>query len=335
MLKRCAIFSLILSLPLFILSCAEESLVSKNTDQIQASCSLGYQEVQSSFSLATSPQDFAGLQTTLIVQSGANSSKSYAYSFNEGISALDVLLASGIEVEAADFGFGLAVCAINCLGQASSNCFGDPNGNSWAFFYKSLTDTQWQVSTVGANDYILNDGDMIAFVWTQTDQNFNPLSRPDNSLVLSQYFDMSNVSEEHPENFNGIQSGLWIKSDSNSEADIFALNFNSEITAYDTLVASGLDLEILDNPVFGPAICSIEGVGQVSSDCFGDPDGKSWAFFYKSVTDMQWSLSNVGIGSYTIKDGDSIAMVWTDYDVNFNPILTPDNSIGLANIFMQ
>lgn len=104
-------------------------------------------------------------------------------------SALDVLLNSGLNVVTADFGqFGFGICAIEGVGQPEDDCFGDDQNRYWAFFYKGIDDDVWTSSLVGAGDYHVNDGDLIAFVWTASDMNFNPIVVPDNAWVIENFF---------------------------------------------------------------------------------------------------------------------------------------------------
>lgn len=104
-------------------------------------------------------------------------------------SALDVLLNSGLEVVTADFGqSSLNICAIAGVGQPENDCFGDLEGRYWAFFYKGLNDVIWTAAPINASEYQVNDGDLIAFVWTKADMDSNPIVVPDNAWVIENFF---------------------------------------------------------------------------------------------------------------------------------------------------
>ena len=110
-----------------------------------------------------------------------NITNSFQTVADTGITALDTLLLSGAKVVTVDFGFATAVCSINGIGQPSDNCFGDPEGRFWAFFVQKRGGT-WEFSEIGADLYPVQDGDLISFVWTASDANFQPLRRPPDTL---------------------------------------------------------------------------------------------------------------------------------------------------------
>lgn len=77
-----------------------------------------------------------------------------------------------------------------------------------------------------------------------------------------------------------------------------------EIT-FDTKKISGLDALKLSGfkvvttvTQFGTAVCAINGVGQPADNCFGDPDGKFWAYSYWDGS--TWQSYSVGADSSSI-----------------------------------
>lgn len=85
----------------------------------------------------------------------------------------------------ADFGIGPATCKVNAVGMPADSCFGDLDGNYWAFFYKKFGTKNWIYADVGIGLYALQDGDLIGLLWTRGDVNndFAPLrSLPDLKL---------------------------------------------------------------------------------------------------------------------------------------------------------
>lgn len=79
------------------------------------------------------------------------------------------------------------------------------------------------------------------------------------------------------------------------------------ITGFDLLQRSGLKIEIATNPSQGTAVCSIEGVGCPSNDCFCNmPD--YWSFW--QYIDVGWAYSAVGSDQSPVIDGDVNAWSW-------------------------
>jgi len=79
------------------------------------------------------------------------------------------------------------------------------------------------------------------------------------------------------------------------------------ITGFDLLQRSGLKIETATNPSQGTAVCSIEGVGCQSNDCFCNmPD--YWSFW--QYIDAEWAYSAVGSDQSPVIDGDVNAWSW-------------------------
>jgi hypothetical protein len=72
--------------------------------------------------------------------------------------------------------------------------------------------------------------------------------------------------------------------------------FTGEIAGLDALMLSGLDV-VTTTTSFGPAVCSIEGVGCPAEDCFCDA-AKYWA--YSGWDGTAWQSYAVGAGSSVI-----------------------------------
>ncbi|MCI5073009.1 DUF4430 domain-containing protein [bacterium] len=143
------------------------------------------------------------------------------------------------------------------------------------------------------------------------------------------------IEGSNPVLLDGIQVGLLIDPSTGSVMiDGVSIADDSNIsTALDILLNSGVDVVTADFGQFGLGICSIAGVGQPENDCFGDSEGRYWAFFYKGLDDDVWSASQIGAGEYQVNDGDLIAFVWTASDMDFNPVVVPDNAWMIENFF--
>jgi len=73
------------------------------------------------------------------------------------------LLATGLDVETKDWGWGVTVCRIEDLGCPAEDCWCDPEGRSWAFF--RWAENGWH----SPMDLTVEEGDVTAWVWTDWD----------------------------------------------------------------------------------------------------------------------------------------------------------------------
>lgn len=73
-----------------------------------------------------------------------------------------------------------------------------------------------------------------------------------------------------------------------------------KITGLQALELTGLDVVWIDTQ-FGPAVCSIDGVGMPADNCFGDPQGRYWGYNYWDGSAWQGYLA--GAGDSKVKNG--------------------------------
>ena len=74
------------------------------------------------------------------------------------------------------------------------------------------------------------------------------------------------------------------------------------ITGWQLLHRSGIDV-IHQVSSFGIAVCAIDGEGQPSDDCFGDPQGRYWGLNVLSE-DNSWIAPPVGVADTVIRSMD-------------------------------
>lgn len=85
------------------------------------------------------------------------------------------------------------------------------------------------------------------------------------------------------------------------ETIVRSITFDTKkITGLEALQLTGLAVVSIDTQ-FGPAVCSIGGVGMPANDCFGDPQGRYWGYNYWDGT--AWQGYQVGAGDSAVKDG--------------------------------
>jgi len=80
----------------------------------------------------------------------------------EGMTGLDALLGSGLDVEAAYSSMGAAVCSIDGHGSPVNDCFGQAP-NTWAYWH--LEDGEWLYSPAGAAQYVVAPGSVEGWSW--------------------------------------------------------------------------------------------------------------------------------------------------------------------------
>jgi hypothetical protein len=74
------------------------------------------------------------------------------------------------------------------------------------------------------------------------------------------------------------------------------------ISGYDLLMESGLDVEAVQNPGLGAAICKIEGKGCPSSKCLTCAGDSYWSYWHWQ--NGAWVYSQVGASGYKVGNGD-------------------------------
>jgi hypothetical protein len=92
----------------------------------------------------------------------------------------DILLASGLEINASSGSLGVAVCAINKAGCAypAQPCFCNCSGGRcsyWAYYFREAGDIEWHYSQYGAGNRTIDDGGMELWVWRTAENVNDPL----------------------------------------------------------------------------------------------------------------------------------------------------------------
>lgn len=87
------------------------------------------------------------------------------------------------------------------------------------------------------------------------------------------------------------------------------VEFNgSEISGYDLLMRSGLDIVADFGSGMGAAICSIEGEGCPVNECLTCATPDYWSYW--RLTDGAWSYYQAGASTSTVRDGDVEGWSW-------------------------
>ena len=85
----------------------------------------------------------------------------------------------------------------------------------------------------------------------------------------------------------------------------------SEISGYDVLTRSGLDIVASFDPSMGAAICAIDGEGCPADNCFCQCQGGScvyWAYYH--LVNGAWQYSQIGASGYKVHNGDVEGWSW-------------------------
>ncbi len=146
----------------------------------------------------------------------------------------------------------------------------------------------WIYSSSGAANRSVSDEDVDAWVWSEGTINSNADRRPPADLTFDQIC-------------GGPKSADVIVQFDDSDAVIRSIEFNDEISGLDALVLSGLDV-VTTTTDFGPAVCSIEGVGCPADDCFCQSN--YWGYNYWD--DDAWMSYPVGASSSVISQTASV-----------------------------
>ena len=133
------------------------------------------------------------------------------------------------------------------------------SANAWSHLarfwsYGSPWRSDWIYSSIGAANRNVSDEDVEAWVWSEGTINSNADRRPPAGLTFDQIC-------------GGAKSADVIVQFDDSDAVIRSIEFNDEISGLDALMLSGLEV-VTTTTDFGPAVCSIEGVGCPADDCF-------------------------------------------------------------------
>jgi hypothetical protein len=92
-------------------------------------------------------------------------------------------------------------------------------------------------------------------------------------------------------------------------------------TTFDVLRAAKITL-VSQDTAWGPAICSINGLGCPASDCFCDP-AHFWAYYHLDPATNTWVVAQTGVGGYVPADGAVEGLAWSGFDASYNPTVQP------------
>jgi hypothetical protein len=82
-----------------------------------------------------------------------------------------------------------------------------------------------------------------------------------------------------------------------------------QISGYDVLMRSGLEIIAAESPGLGAAVCAIEDTGCMdTADCFCAFPPDYWSYWH--LADGAWQYSGVGTGSYKVSPGDVEGWNW-------------------------
>ncbi|RME50543.1 MAG: hypothetical protein D6796_02715 [Caldilineae bacterium] len=113
----------------------------------------------------------------VVVQFAPNDTIVRRIQFSAPISGLKALNLTGLDVISNDFGWGIAVCNIEGVGNPASDCFGS---GFWASYH--LSGTTWAGYLVGPANTVITDGAVELWSWQA---GFVPLDLPDPQAALA------------------------------------------------------------------------------------------------------------------------------------------------------
>lgn len=97
--------------------------------------------------------------------------------YGETLTGFQLIQKSGLDYVAAQYSFGVSVCAIDGEGHPSDNCFGDFTAGdpSWALFDLNAND-EWASSPVGVGDSIVYGGQVQGLLFGQWGESPLPIT---------------------------------------------------------------------------------------------------------------------------------------------------------------
>ena len=106
-----------------------------------------------------------GTQVAWVVSAAEGETKTYYVTLDqENPTAWDALQATDMNIVSADFGFGVAICALEGVGRQEGACFNELGEYFWAFYHQD--EGAWVYSELGVADYLVSDGEVLGFAWT-------------------------------------------------------------------------------------------------------------------------------------------------------------------------
>ncbi len=243
----------------------------------------------------------------LVVIHGDGTTVQRCISFSEPeISGLQVLERSGLDLNY-DPGnsMGAAICRIDGEGCSfpQEDCYcqcQEPPCFFWSYWYRM--DGEWTFSPLGAASRKVKDGNAEAWVWSEGTISNNAERQPPADLTYDQICD-------------GEKDADVIVQFGDSDAVIRPIEFRGDISGLDALELSGLDV-VTTTTGFGPAVCSIDGVGCPADDCFCRTE--YWG--YNRWDGEAWLGYMVGADTSVISQTGSVeGWIWGEYGDVMSP----------------
>jgi len=198
----------------------------------------------------------------------------------ETLTVHELLEKSGFKLVTEEFSFGSMICYLHNDGQM--DCSDHPEGWFWNFYQHD--GTNWTPSDTGISSTEAHHGDIFGFVFGE----WNKIQPPSRT-----YADVCEVTSA---------AGLVVDHSDGRRVTKTILFPGETTTGLQLLQRSGLSL-VTNESSFGVAICSIDGEWQPAENCFGDPDGRFWAFSILNSAN-QWEMAPAGPADMVVRDQD-------------------------------
>ncbi len=217
----------------------------------------------------------------LVIQNSTGEVITRCVEFDEEAIAVDELLErSGFKLITEQKTWGTSINFIHDDGVQAGESH--PDGWFWNFYQHD--GTNWVMSDVGVTTAQATDGTIFGFVFGAWDAVQPP------QKTFADVCEITSIA------------GLVIDHSDGSRTVRSVQFFGETVTGYQLLQKSGLDY-IASEQSWGVAICSIDGEGMPSDDCFNDPEGRYWGLNILDETDT-WISSPVGASDTIVYEGD-------------------------------
>ncbi len=119
--------------------------------------------------------------------------------------------------------------------------------------------------------------------------------------------DLNAPAGSEPQTTPEHRAALVVRFDDETVASRCVSFTEAEISGYDLLARSGLDVVATFNDM-GAAVCKIEETGCPEDNCFCESPSTYWAYWH--LEDEAWAMAQSGASDYQVSDGDVEGWSW-------------------------
>jgi hypothetical protein len=124
---------------------------------------------------------------------------------------------------------------------------------------------------------------------------------------------LAGIGQPHARAQGPNQAGLVVRFGDGTVITRCVTFGEGDITGYDVLTRSGLNVVFGQGAGLGVSVCQIEGQGCPGANCFCKCTGSTCAYWtYWHLVDGEWSYSGAGADAHVVRPGDVEGWSWGD-----------------------